>query len=186
MDPKFFKTPAEFRKWLDANYNKKDELLVGFYKTSSGKPSITWPQSVDQALCYGWIDGVRKGIDEASYTIRFTPRKKTSIWSNVNIRKMAELTEKGLMQPAGLEAFSHRKEERSSIYSFENDPIELSPEYEKIFKANKAAWKFFTAQAPYYQRWMRYRIMSAKQEATRRSRLEKIIAVSAENKRIER
>jgi uncharacterized protein YdeI (YjbR/CyaY-like superfamily) len=186
MNPKFFKTQAEFRKWLVANHDKEEKLLVGFYKTGSGKPSITWPQSVDEALCFGWIDAVRKGIDEDSYTIRFCRRKKNSIWSAVNIKKIAALKEKGLMYPAGLEAYSHRKEEKTAIYCFENEAKQLSPEFEKKFKANKTAWQFFIVQSPYYQKQMVYRVMTAKQEATRLSRLEKLITASAENKKIER
>src|SRR6476619_7391019 len=128
MKPTFFSTQDEFRKWLEENHKKETELLVGFYKVNSGKPSMTWPESVDQALCFGWIDGVRKRIDDASYTIRFTPRKPRSIWSAVNIRRANELKEQGLMQPGGLRAFEQRSPERSAIYSYEKAPAELPPE----------------------------------------------------------
>jgi uncharacterized protein YdeI (YjbR/CyaY-like superfamily) len=184
MKPKFFATQAEFRKWLEANHAKESELLVGFHKVDSGKPSMTWSQSVDQALCFGWIDGVRRSIDAESYSIRFTPRRKTSIWSAVNIRKVEELSKQGLMQQAGLEAFKHRKAETSGIYSFENQPKTLPKNYEKKFRSNKKAWQFFAEQAPSYRRVMFFYILSAKQEATRLKRLEKVIAASGKRKRV--
>lgn len=183
MEPTFFAKPSEFRKWLEKNHKKETELLVGFHKVGSGKPSMTWPESVDQALCFGWIDGVRKSLGEESYTIRFTPRKNTSIWSSVNIKKMETLTAQGLMQEAGLEIFKHRKEHKSRIYSFESEAKELSPAYEKKFKSNKKAWNFFIAQAPWYKKTVIHLIMTAKQEATRVKRLEKVIAASEQGKR---
>ncbi len=184
MKPTFFPTPQEFRQWLEKNHQTEKELLVGFYKVGTGKASMTWPESVDQALCFGWIDGVRRSIDEESYSIRFTPRKPTSIWSAVNIRKMEELTTTGLMTKAGLKAFDLRKEERSAIYSHEKEAASLSPEFEDLFKANKKAWEFFITQAPSYQKVMRHWIMSAKQEKTRASRLEKTIRESEAGKRV--
>ena len=183
MDPKFFATPEAFRKWLAANHAAKDELLVGFYKVGSGKASMTWSESVDQALCFGWIDGVRKKWDDEAYTIRFTPRRERSIWSAVNIAKVAELTEKGLMEKAGIAAFEKRDEARSQIYAYEN-AAELSGEFEDIFKNNKKAWAFFMDQPPGYRRLNIHRIMSAKQEKTRRARLEVLIAASGRSKRI--
>jgi len=182
--PIFFPKPLDFRNWLAQNHQKETELLVGFYKINSGKPSLTWSESVDEALCYGWIDGVRKSIDEHSYMIRFTPRKPTSIWSNININKVAELTKKGLMQPAGIAAFKLRKEEKSGIYSFEIEPKELSAEFEKKFKENDVAWNFFITQAPSYKKVMIHWIMAAKQTATQISRLEKTIIASEKQKRI--
>jgi uncharacterized protein YdeI (YjbR/CyaY-like superfamily) len=182
IQPKFFAKPSEFRKWLEKNHANKNELFVGFYKTSSGKKSITWPQSVDEALCFGWIDGIRKSIDEESYFIRFTPRKTNSIWSAVNIKKIEELTKKQLMHTAGLEAFKHRKESNSKIYSYEKEPVILAPYFEKIFKANKKAWTFFQSQGSYYRKRATNWIMSAKQEATKISRLQKLIAVSEAGK----
>ncbi|WP_345767442.1 MULTISPECIES: YdeI/OmpD-associated family protein [Chryseobacterium] len=184
MKPTFFPTPQEFRQWLDQNHQTEKELLVGFYKVGTGKPSITWPESVDQALCFGWIDGVRRSIDEESYSIRFTPRKPTSIWSAVNIRKMEELTTTGLMTEAGLKAFALRKEERSAIYSHEKESAVLDPTFEKQFKANKKAWEFFNSQAPSYRKVMLHWIMGAKQEKTRVSRLEKTIRESEMGKRV--
>lgn len=184
MEPTFFKTPADFRAWLQKHYKTETELLVGFYKKDSGIPSITWPESVDQALCFGWIDGVRKNRDEQSYTIRFTPRKPTSIWSSINIAKVEKLKEEGLMMPEGLAAYELRKEHKSSIYSYEKEATPLTKEYEAIFKKNKKAWTFFDAQPPGYKKQMIHRIMDAKQEKTQLSRLEKLIAESGEGRRI--
>ena len=185
MEPHFFKTPADFRKWLDKNHETKTELLVGFYKTSTGKASMTWPESVDQALCYGWIDGVRRSLGEESYTIRFTPRKPASIWSSVNIDKMADLQKKGLVQPAGIAAFEKRTESKSRVYSHERtEDAQLSAEMEKEFRAEKAAWEFFMKHAPSYRKAVIHLIVSAKQEKTQRSRFEKLLAASKEGKRI--
>src|SRR5207245_457734 len=143
------------------------ELLVGFHKVGSGRKSMTWPDSVDQALCFGWIDGVRKRIDENSYTIRFTPRKPGSIWSRVNVDRVAELTKLGLMRPAGIAAFEARKSERTSIYSYERENAALSKEQEEAFRANADAWMFFQSQAPWYRRTVTYWVISAKREETR-------------------
>jgi len=184
MSATFFETQDEFRNWLEKNHQKEKELLVGFYKVGSKKPSMTWSQSVDQALCFGWIDGVRKSIDEQSYSIRFTPRKTTSIWSAINIKKVEELTKAGLMTSQGKKAFELRKEEKSAIYSHEKEPATLDPEFEKQFKANKKAWEFFNDQAPSYKKVMLHWIMSAKQEKTRLSRLEKTIRESEKQKRV--
>jgi uncharacterized protein YdeI (YjbR/CyaY-like superfamily) len=184
MEPIFFKSQDEFRNWLEENHETAKELLVGFYKVKSGKPSMTWSESADQALCFGWIDGVRKSLGEHGYTIRFTPRKPASNWSAINIAKVAELTKKGLMRSAGEAAFAKRVEHKSAIYSYENRPKEFSAEYEKQFKKNRTAWEFFRSQAPSYQRLVIYWVMSAKQEATRASRLKKLITASAEGRRV--
>jgi len=181
----FFETQDQFRKWLELNHTKETELMVGFYKVGSNKPSMTWSQSVDQALCFGWIDGVRRSIDKDSYCIRFTPRRKTSIWSDINIKKMEELTSNGLMKPPGLVAFSHRKEHLTNIYSYIKKPAVLSPEFLLQFQKNPTAWDYFNAQAPSYKKTMINWIMSAKQQKTRESRLEKTIKVSEEQKRME-
>jgi uncharacterized protein YdeI (YjbR/CyaY-like superfamily) len=162
----------------------KKELWLGFYKTNSGKPSITWPQSIDEALCFGWIDGIRKSIDETSYVIRFTPRKPGSIWSAVNIRKIEELTKNGLMHPAGVKAFNKRDEKKSKIYSFEQKNIQLDKKFEKLFKQNKQAWKFFLSQPPSYQKPALWWIVSAKQETTKQKRLNTLIKDSEEGQRI--
>ncbi len=151
---------------------------------NSGKPSMTWSQSVDQALCFGWIDGIRRSIDKDSYSIRFTPRRPTSIWSAINIKKIEELTKQGLMQSAGLASFKLRKEHRSKIYSHEKEAQKLPVDFEKKFKANKKAWDFFTTQAPSYQKVIIHWIVTAKQETTQLVRLYKVIAESGEHKRL--
>ncbi|GAB0155204.1 YdeI/OmpD-associated family protein [Chryseobacterium sp. Alg-005] len=184
MSATFFSNQDDFRKWLEENHQIEKELLVGFYKVGSGKPSMSWSESVDQALCFGWIDGVRKSIDEESYSIRFTPRKPTSIWSAINIKKVEELTKAGLMTPAGQKAFELRKEEKSRVYSHEKEAIEFNSVYEKQFKAHKKAWEFFTNQAPSYKKVITHWIMNAKQEKTRLSRLEKVIKESELQKRL--
>jgi len=184
MEATFFETQDEFRKWLETNHDKETELIVGFYKVSSGKPTMTWSQSVDQALCFGWIDGKTKSIDHESYSIRFTPRKKSSIWSAINIKKVEELTEAGLMKPAGLKAYSLRTEDKSKIYSHENENVVLEEKYEKQFRKDKIAWDFFMKQAPSYRKVILHWIMSAKQEKTRQSRLEKAINESSQHKRL--
>jgi uncharacterized protein YdeI (YjbR/CyaY-like superfamily) len=182
--PRFFKDQYAFRKWLEKNHAKETELLVGFYKVDSGKPSMTWSESVDQALCFGWIDGIRRSRDDESYTIRFTPRKPTSNWSAINIRKIETLTAQGLMAPAGVAAYAKRKEERSGIYGYENRPKELPEECAKLFRKNKKAWDFFTSLAPSYQRAVAHWVVSAKKEETKWARLEKLIAASGKGKRI--
>lgn len=180
----FFKTQDDFRAWLEINHEKETELIVGFYKVGSGKPSMNWSQSVDQALCFGWIDSVRRSIDDESYCIRFTPRKSTSNWSAINLKKIEELTEAGLMKPAGLKALSLRRDIKTEIYSYENEPAILDSNYEKQFRENKIAWDFFMKQAPSYRKAVLRWIMSAAQEKTRQSRLEKTINECAQHKRV--
>jgi uncharacterized protein YdeI (YjbR/CyaY-like superfamily) len=176
MKTLFFATPADFRAWLDKHHASEQELSVGFYKRDSGKPSITWPESVDAALCYGWIDGVRNSIDEVSYRIRFTPRKATSTWSAINVKRIAELTRLGLMRPAGLKAFAARKGDKTGIYAYEQRKnAKLPRAYEQQFRANKKAWDFFQSQPPWYRRTAAYRVISAKQEETRLRRLAMLI-----------
>lgn len=184
MTPKFFPTQTDFRKWLKENHERETELLVGFYKVGSGKPSMTWSESVDQALCFGWIDGVRRSIDAESYSIRFTPRRSKSVWSAINIKKVEELTKQGLMKPAGLAAFAKRDENKSRIYAYERESAKLSAEFEKQFKANKKAWEFFQNQAPSYRKAIIHWITSAKQEATRQSRFEKLLKESENSRRL--
>ena len=175
MKPKFFSLPAQFREWLEQNHDRVSELLVGFHKKSSGKKSITYPEALDEALCFGWIDGVRKNLDETSYTIRFTPRKPRSIWSLVNVRHIERLKKEGRMHAAGLEAYARRDPKRTGIYAFENEPRQLSPAYEEMFRQNKKAWKFFEEMAPSLKRVSIYWIMSAKKEETRLRRLKHVI-----------
>ncbi len=180
----FFATPAAFRKWLVKNHDLASELLVGFYRKDSGKPSITWPESVDQALCFGWIDGVRRRIDDVRYSIRFTPRKRVSNWSAINIARVAELTTLGLMEEAGLRAFAERREDKSAIYAYENAVRTLSPADESTFQASRNAWEFFNAQAPSYRRVAIYWVTSGKREETRARRLATLIADSANGRRL--
>lgn len=184
MQIKFFATPAALRKWLEKNHDTVQELWVGFYKKSSGKPSITWPEAVDQLLCFGWIDGVRKSVDDESYTIRVTPRKPRSVWSAINLKRVEELTKMGLMHPAGLAVFQARDPKKSGLYSFENRPQKLAPKYEKKLRANKTAWEFFQAQPPWYRRTASWWVLSAKKEETRLKRLATLIADSAQGKTI--
>ena len=176
MKPKFFPSPSAWHAWLDEHHEKQDELLVGFYKVGSGKPSITWPEAVDGALCFGWIDGVRKSLGETSYVIRFTPRRAKSVWSAVNIKRVAELSASGLMRPKGVQAFELRTGKRSEIYAYEQRKgAKLEGAYEKQFRANKKAWKFFQAQPPWYQRTASWWVISAKKEETRLKRLGQLI-----------
>jgi len=184
MKQVFFKTQKDFRTWFEKNHDKEAELWVGFYKKHSGKPSIDWPQSVDAALCFGWIDGIRKSIDEESYKIRFTPRKPRSTWSAVNIKKVNELKKLGLMHPAGLKAFSLRKDDKSVLYSYENRHKGLYAVYEKKLRANKKAWKFYQSQPPWYRHTSGWWVMSAKKEETRLKRLAKLIEDSENRRRI--
>jgi uncharacterized protein YdeI (YjbR/CyaY-like superfamily) len=184
MKPTFFKTPEDLRNWFTANTATVTELTIGFYKVGSGKPSITWPQSVQEALCVGWIDGVRKRIDDESYQIRFTPRKKDSIWSAVNIRLAEELIKSGRMQPAGLTAYQARSANKSAIYSYEQQqPAELPAAYLKQLQANAAAWEYFQSKTPpSYKRAVADWVTRAKQEATREKRLAQLIACSAQGR----
>ncbi|HEY7874949.1 MAG TPA: YdeI/OmpD-associated family protein [Actinomycetota bacterium] len=184
MKPRFFKTPGEFRAWLERNHDKEKELYVGFYKKASGKPSITWPEAVDQALCFGWIDGVRRSVSDDAYTNRFTPRTARSTWSAVNIARAKELKKLGLMTPAGEAAFNRRSEERSRIYSYERKNARLDPELEKELRADRKAWDFFESQAPSYRRAAVWWVVSAKKEETRRRRLATLIRDSREGRRI--
>jgi len=184
LKPVFFATAQDFRNWLHRHHETHTELLVGFYRVKSGRASMSWPESVDEALCYGWIDGVRRSIDEQSYSIRFTPRKKDSIWSAVNIKKVEVLKDKGLMMEAGLKAYSFRTEKKSAIYSHESEMKELSEALQQRFELHEEAWGFFNAQAPSYKKRIIHWIMSAKQEATRLSRLQKTITASTAQEKI--
>jgi uncharacterized protein YdeI (YjbR/CyaY-like superfamily) len=183
--PLFFSTPAHFSTWLKHNADTATELIVGFHKVGTGIPSMTWPQSVDEALCFGWIDAVRKRIDEERYQIRFTRRKPGSTWSAINIERVAVLTAEGRMQPAGLAAFALRSEARSRTYAYEQrDMAALAPADEKIFCKNKVAWAFFEAQSPSYRHRMIWGIVSAKQAATRQRRLQLLIEASQNGERL--
>jgi uncharacterized protein YdeI (YjbR/CyaY-like superfamily) len=180
MEPTFFATPADFRAWLQEHHETETELLVGFYKKGSGRPSITWPESVDQALCFGWIDGVRRRIDDESYSIRFTPRKARSTWSAVNVKRLGELTADGLMQPAGMAAFERRSDDRTGIYSHERrEAAAFDSEQERAFKADEGAWAWFQGQPPSYRRAATHWVISAKKAETRERRFRRLIEDSA-------
>jgi uncharacterized protein YdeI (YjbR/CyaY-like superfamily) len=183
--PKFFATPEAFRAWLEAHHEHETECLVGYYKKESGKPSITWPESVDEALSFGWIDGKRQRIDEIAYTIRFTPRKATSNWSAVNVKRMAELMAQGRVRPKGMAAFEKRAPERTGIYAYENrKSAKLDAEAEREFRRNKKAWAYFEAEAPSYRQQAIWWVITAKRDETRRSRLATLIDDSARGRRI--
>ncbi len=176
--PTFFPTQTEFREWLANNHDTETELFVGFYKVKSGFPSMTWSESVDQALCYGWIDGIRRSIDEHSYHIRFTPRKKSSVWSPVNLEKIKKLTEAGLMQPAGMEIFNNRAESKPHDYAFRQKELALPTEFENEFRKNEKAWDYFDSLAPSYKKHSIHWVISAVQEKTKIKRLNELIASS--------
>jgi uncharacterized protein YdeI (YjbR/CyaY-like superfamily) len=176
MKPEFFTSQESFRKWMQKNYSSI-EIVVGFYKTTSAKKGITYKEALDVALCYGWIDGIRKGIDAETWMIRFTPRKEKSIWSNVNINRVNELLKLGLMKEPGIAAFKKRLEHKSGIYSYEQTKINgLDKTFENKFKANKKAWDWFQLQAPSYKKVVSFWVMSAKKEETRLKRLETLIS----------
>jgi uncharacterized protein YdeI (YjbR/CyaY-like superfamily) len=185
MKPVYFAMPAEFRRWLERHHASTPELWVGFYKKHTGRPSMTWPEAVAEALCFGWIDGIRKSVDAARYVNRFTPRRPGSNWSAVNVRLVQELIASGRMRPAGLKAFEGRRPEKAGQYSYEQrKTARLTPEMEAAFRANPDAWRFFESQPPGYRQLMTFWIMSAKQDATRGRRLAALIEASAEGRRI--
>jgi uncharacterized protein YdeI (YjbR/CyaY-like superfamily) len=184
VKPTFFKTPAEFRAWLKRHHNSAGELWVGYYRKDSGKASVTWQESVDEALCFGWIDGIRKKVSDQAYTNRFTPRRPTSNWSAINIARVAELTKLKRMQPAGVAAFEKRTEKKSRVYQYEQKDLpEFPPEIEKRFKKNKKAWEFFLRLPPYYRKGETRWITSARQEETRMRRLDKVMAACESGRR---
>jgi uncharacterized protein YdeI (YjbR/CyaY-like superfamily) len=184
MEIVFFFTPSDLRKWFRRNHATARELWIGLYKKNSYRPSVTWPESVDEALCVGWIDGIRKSIDEESYMIRFTPRRRRSIWSAINIKRVEVLTNEKRMQPSGLAAFAARCESRSRIYAYEQCSEQLPEPYAGVLRKNEKAWTFFRTQPPSYRKTIGWWVMSAKREETRRKRLKKLIAESARRHRL--
>ena len=184
MKAKFFTTPDKLREWFLKNHDKKDELVIGFYKVNSGKKSISYQDAIDEALAFGWIDGIRRGIDDVSYNTRFTPRRKNSIWSQINIKRVAYLKKLGRMHPAGLEVFKNRNPERTNLYSFEQKEHQLRADYEKQFRSHKSAWEYFESKAPSYKKPAIHWVMSAKQEGTRMRRLQQLIHYSNEKTNI--
>ena len=183
MPPIYFESPAEWRDWLRRHHGTAEELWVGFHKKATGRPTLTWPESVDQALCFGWIDGIRKTVDADRYVIRFTPRRPGSNWSLVNTKRVAELTRLGLMRAAGKRVFEQRTAKSSYSYEQRRDAA-LPPAFETRFKANPEAWKFFQAQPPGYRRLCAFYVISAKQDATRSKRLARLIGESAAGRRL--
>lgn len=184
MTPTFFKSGKDFRDWLETHHEAAKELLLGFYKTDSGRGGITYQEALDEALCFGWIDGVRKRRNESSYTIRFSPRQRRSIWSAVNIRRVGELIQAGRMHPTGTQVFENRDPARSKIYTYEREAAKFDTRSERQFRANRSAWRFFDAQAPSYRRAITGWVMSAKKEETRWRRLEQLIAHSENQMRV--
>lgn len=184
MTPRFFKTPAAFRAWLERHHADTSELWVGFHKKDSGKGGITYKEGVDEALCFGWIDGVKKRVDEHSYMHRFTPRRRASYWSAVNTRRLHELIALKRVAPSGLAAFERRDREKTSQYSFEREAAAFDPAIARAFRANAQAWTFFRAQPPGYQKLLTFYVMSAKQIGTRLRRLDTLMKASTEGKRL--
>ncbi|MGH9457333.1 MAG: YdeI/OmpD-associated family protein [Thermoanaerobaculia bacterium] len=185
MKVRFFRTPSEFGRWLAKNHDRENELWVGFYKKATGRATITFPDALDEALCWGWIDGIRKSVDEISYTNRFTPRRAGSNWSAINIGRAKELIAEGRMQPPGLRAFEARRDDRAAASAFDRGKApKLDEAHEAHFRAARDAWTFFEAQPPGYRRLALGWVISAKREDTRLRRLEKLIALSAAGKRL--
>ncbi len=184
IEPVFFPGASDFRKWLDKHHKSATELWVGFHKRATGKPSMTWPESVDQALCYGWIDGIRKSIDDTAYMIWFSPRRPHSIWSAANLKKFDALKSKGRVKPAGQAVFQLRKKKDTNRYSFEQGSMELPPEFLKLIRANKKAWKFFQSLTPSVRKPSVWYVLSAKKEETRLKRLNILISSCEQEERI--
>lgn len=181
---RFFSSSAELRKWLEKNHADASEIWIGFYRKDSAKGGITYHEALDEALCFGWIDGIRKKLDDVSFTNRFTPRKPKSIWSNVNVAHVERLTREGKMRPAGMAAFDAKSASRTGIYTFERDHAELEPEMKRRFQNNKAAWKYFESAPPYYRKLATGWVTSAKREQTRERRLAELIDCSARATRL--
>jgi uncharacterized protein YdeI (YjbR/CyaY-like superfamily) len=185
MEAEFFDTPAELRAWFERHHESAPELFVGYWKKGSGRTGVTHPQAIEQALCFGWIDSIGRTIDDRRYQVRFTPRRKGSVWSAVNVAKVAELTEAGLMHPAGLRAFEQRKPDRVAVYSYEQPAgAVLDDEQTALFQADEAAWEWFSAQSPSYRRAAAHWVVSAKRADTRRRRLAQLIADSAAGRKV--
>lgn len=184
MEPVFFANPGEFHTWLEQNHTTAPELLVGYYRKGSGKPSMTWAESVEQALCFGWIDGVRRSVGDDAYSIRFTPRRPKSNWSLVNVRTVERLIAEGRMTETGLRAFEARGEATTGTYSFEQGEVALTAEDEALIRANPDAWTQWQKFPPSYRKQASWWVVSAKQAATRSRRLQQLIDDSARGERI--
>jgi uncharacterized protein YdeI (YjbR/CyaY-like superfamily) len=184
VQPTFFRTRPAFRRWLEKNHVRRDELWIGFYKKVSGKGGLTYREALDEALCFGWIDGVRKRLDEEAFVQRFTPRRPRSYWSAVNIHRAGELQKAGMMAPSGIAAYERRTRDMPRRYSFERLPAALAPEFEATFRRNAKAWAYFEGEAPWYKRVALHWVTSAKREETRQRRLNMLIADCAAGRRI--
>lgn len=184
MDPRFFPTPDELRAWLDDHHDSAEELWVGLYKKATGRPSITWPELVDELICYGWIDGLRKSLDDESYMIRVTPRRPDSVWSKRNLERMEALREQDRVEPPGVAVFRDRNEEKSGTYSYEREHATLGDEFEALFRADESAWAWWLEQAPGYRKLATWWVVGAKRETTRRRRLRTLIEDSAAGRKI--
>lgn len=184
LDATFFASPAEFRRWLQRHHRSARELWVGFHRKATGRPTLTWPESVAEALCYGWIDGIRKRVDGTRYAIRFTPRKERSIWSAVNVKTMAELIAAKRVKPAGLRAWERRSDEKTAIYAYEREHASFDAEAERQFRRNRAAWKYWESRPPGYRRLMTFWVASGKRPETRAKRLAELIARCEEGRPI--
>lgn len=182
--PRFFVSPDQLRSWFEKNHDRKREQWIGFYKKATGRPSITWPESVDQALCFGWIDGIRKSIDDQAYMIRFTPRRPKSNWSAVNLKRVPELKKAGLMTPAGIAAYQRRDKEKTNQYAYEKAKAQLPPAFQKTFRQNRSAWQYFQSLPPSVRQPSICWVITAKQESTRIRRLEKLIHHSSRSERL--
>jgi uncharacterized protein YdeI (YjbR/CyaY-like superfamily) len=185
VSPVFFESAQKFRAWLEQNHTTAVELIAGFHKVDSGRPSMTWPQAVDEALCFGWIDGVRRRIDETSYLIRFTPRRKGSIWSAVNVAKAESLIAEGRMRPIGMAAYAARSNKKTGVYSFEQErPVELAAAEVRAFKRSHVAWTYFQSTPPSYRKIITYWVVSAKHGVTRARRLAQLVQACSEQRRL--
>jgi uncharacterized protein YdeI (YjbR/CyaY-like superfamily) len=182
MEARFFASPEEWRAWLEEHHDREPEVLVGYWKRGTGRPSLTWAESVDEALCFGWIDGVRRRVDDERYCIRFTPRRPRSRWSEVNVARVAELERGGRMRPAGRAAFAARTEEGTYSYERQQREAALDPERERRLRADEAAWAYFSAQPPSYRRAVIHWVTSARREETRDRRLAQLVECSAQGR----
>jgi uncharacterized protein YdeI (YjbR/CyaY-like superfamily) len=183
VEPIYFESPKAFREWLAEHHAVADEVLVGFFKSGTGRPSMTWPESVDEALCYGWIDAIRRRVDDERYTIRFTRRRPKSNWSAVNLRRVEKLKKEGRMQPAGIAIYEAREKDRSKHYSYEERPEAFPEELTRQFRGHAEAWKFFSSQPPTYRRTAIWWVVSAKREETKQKRLSELIEHSGAQQR---
>ena len=185
MNAQFFATADELRAWFHEHHETAPELFVGYWKKGTGGTGVSHPEAIEQALCFGWIDSVARRLDDRRYQVRFTPRRRSSVWSAVNVAKIAELTERGLMHPAGVRAFELRKPDQVAVYSYENpESAQFTAEQTALFRANPAAWEWFSRQTPAYRRSATHWVVTAKRPETRARRLAQLIADSADGRKV--